>query len=236
MLSKSFLAYSPNDVVNVFFIFSTYVWTVLPLTAFSSVAFTSPLAFTFRSYVLFLLLLVVLSVIVTLLSLEFNVTSSNLFVISFFVANVAFSLLYVVTSNFLSNSVFNCPPFIASFESAVILPSSSPVIFLLTVISFSFNVILVPFFPFSIDVIPVNSFFKLNLTTPLSPTSAFVLVPPLKLNPFVNVVSFLDVVVSSPLVAVYFIFWLPTVASVTIGDAVVSVSYTHLTLPTTERV
>ena len=58
--------------------------------------------------------------------------------------------------SFLSSSVFNCPPFIASFEFADILPSSSPVIFLLTVILSSFNVNLDPF-SFAIDVIPVKS-------------------------------------------------------------------------------
>ena len=56
--------------------------------------------------------------------------------------------------------------------------------------------------PAEIEVIPVKSDFKLNLTTPLSSTSAVVFVPSLKSNPSLNFISFLDVFVF----AVYFIF------------------------------
>ena len=209
--------------MKLFFIPSTYVCTVLPLTAFSSVALIVPFAFTFRSYVLFLLLLAVLSSIVTLLSLEFNVTLSNLFVISVLVAKLFFSLLYVSESNFLPNSSSNCFLLIASASS---VPFSSPVIFLLTVILSSFNVILALLSPDVIDVIPVNLSFKLNLTTPSFATSAVVLVPLLKLNPFVNVVSCLV-----PVFAAYFIFWSPNDFSVTIGDASLFRASVNVALP-----
>ena len=98
--------------------------------------------------------------------------------------------------------IFNCLPVTASVEVPLSSASVSPVIFLEFTVILSSNVNFALFSPDEIEVIPVKSDFKLNLTTPLSPTSAVVFVPSLKSNPSLNFISFLDVFVF----AVYFIF------------------------------
>ena len=61
---------------------------------------------------------------VTIISPVVPATSTFEFSNSFLVANVFLSVSYVASSNFLANSVCNCPPVTASFEPADILPSA----------------------------------------------------------------------------------------------------------------
>lgn len=73
-----------------------------------------------------------------------------------------------------------------------IVPSVKPVSLPETLMLPSLNVseALLPLLAL-IELIPVNSEFKLNLTTPSSAISAFVLVPLVKLKPVFNFVFFL---------------------------------------------
>ena len=107
--------------------------------------------------------------------------------------------------------VFNCLPVTASVEVSLSSASVSPVIFLEFTAMLSPNVNFALFSPAEIEVIPVKSDFKLNLTTPLSPTSDVVFVPSLKSNPSLNFMSFL---VAFPF-AVYFILLSTTSVFVT---------------------
>ena len=82
--------------------------------------------------------------------------------------------------------VFNCFPVTASVEEAESVASASPVIFLEFTVILSPNVNFALFSPDVIDVIPVKSVFRLNLTTPLFSTTAVVFVPFVNLRPLLN--------------------------------------------------
>ena len=116
---------------------------------------------------------------------------------------ILFTLVVKVVT--LSSVAFNCFPVTASVEESESSASASPVIFLEFTVILSPNVNFALFSPDVIDVIPVKSLFRLNLTTPLSATSAFVFVPSLNLRPLLNNTS-----LAASLLAAYFNLRFPT--------------------------